>query len=155
VTVGSCTRIDPNVGNGGFCGETLGGFDLVFAPRWHFDVEGALGYSSRSTSGFEDLGSEEASGGCYAALRAMFGYDFSPLFFVRLGAQTRETYPLNRVAPGVHATADIGTRAFGRLEFGLRGLIGADGVIASNGTDQASFLVLAYGAAVLLRYVSP
>jgi hypothetical protein len=154
-TAGSCTRIDPNVGNGGFCGEALGGFDLVFAPRWHFDVEGAFGYSTESTSGFEDLGSEEASGGWYAALRAMFGYDFSPLFFVRAGAQTRETYSLNRVAPGVHATADIGTRAFGRLEFGLRGLIGADGVIASNGPDHSSFLVVAYGASILLRYVSP
>ncbi len=90
------------------------------------------------TQGDINLGVGQASGGGYVVVRALFGHDFSPLFFAHGGAQMRTTYTFDRVAPGFQAVFDIGTRIGDHGELGFRGFVGLDGLTTEADPDRQS-----------------
>jgi hypothetical protein len=159
LTPGSCARPDANVGATGFCGEALVGFDGAFGTsRWRYTLEAGAGIMPQASQGYPDIGWSQSSGGGYAVLRGMLGYDFTPVFFTHVGAQTRVTYSNNWTAPGVYAVVDLGsrTRLFsGRLEFGTRTFLGEDGIGWGGGPagGNAETFTVAYGEQFFARYL--
>jgi hypothetical protein len=106
-------------------------------------VEAGVGYMHPSWAGYPDLGFTQASGGAYAVLRGLVGYDFTSLFFGQLGAEVRVTYlthGLDWAAPGVQGIIELGTRLFvpgvaffaPGIEVGVRELIGCDGIVSAG-----------------------
>jgi hypothetical protein len=151
---GSCVRDDDNVGGTGFCGEVFGGLAFQMGrwdhppERWRLGLELGVGYMHPSSAGYADLGLTQASGGGYAVVRGMIGYDWTSLFYGQIGAQMRVTYftdGLDWVTPGVQAVGELGTRFFvpdtrffdAGVEVGVRELVGCDG-IASAGLGEGN-----------------
>jgi hypothetical protein len=152
---GACIR-DGEVAGGGSCGELSIGTDVPLPARFRFGAELGVGFMSSVTSGDPMFGVSKSSGGpAYGALRVMLGYDFTDLFFVRSGPQTRATFAFGKMTTGVQLAVDLGTRVstfrlHNRLEVGLRSYLGFDGV-AATATPKWS-TDFCFGTTVLLRY---
>jgi hypothetical protein len=155
--VGSCTRVDSNVGRSGFCTEGFVGLAFTFPLHFHVDIEAGGGWLGASSIGDPTFGVAYASGGPYVALRAMLGTDLTSLFFWRVGAQGRlfTLDALNRANAGAQLVGDLGTRVR-RFEFGTRGVLGVDGVNeGGNGGGNSWAPALTYGISLFARYVTP
>jgi hypothetical protein len=149
--IGSCTRHDAKVGAAGMCGDVVPlGLDVPLRMPFHFSVEGAFGAMSQVLSG-DNLGVLRSGGGAYMALRPLFGYDVTRLFFVRAGPQLRVAWSLGNAAPGVMGLIDLGTRIFSRVEIGPRGFLGVDDVISVDSRGAHHGFAFAFGATLLAR----
>jgi hypothetical protein len=155
--VGSCTRVDSNVGRSGFCAEGFVGLAFTFPLRFHVDIEAGGGWLGASSIGDPNFGVAYASGGPYVVLRAMLGTDLTSLFFWRVGAQGRlfTLDALDRANAGAQLVGDLGTRVR-RFEFGTRGVLGIDGVNeGGNGGGNSWAPAPTYGISLFARYVTP
>jgi hypothetical protein len=129
-------RIDDRVGASGVCGEAYLGGDILTHIRAlaAFRVEGGIGWTMGVTSGDRDYGTSTSSGGPYLAIRGLFDFDITQLFFVRVGPEVRGSF--SPVAPGIYGVVDVGTRVGEHFELGLRSHIGAEGVVRSDSSTQ-------------------
>lgn len=124
--------------------------------HFHFGIEAGVGLTPHVTSGDPSLGLSESSGGLRPLGRAYLGWDFTELFFTRLGGELRVADPFGALVGGPDWLLELGTRICNHFETGLRGTVGQDRV-ASSGLDVASTtrLTLVYGTSVFLRLVIP
>jgi hypothetical protein len=157
--VGTCARIDSNVGLSSFCTEGFIGLALTPISRFHIDFEAGGGWLGASLSGDPSFGVAYSSGGPYVVVRAMAGSDLTPLFFWRAGVQTRLFMidAVERANAGVQLVGDLGTRVW-RFEIGTRGVLGFDGVNEGgiNDTSGHSWAPApTYGLSLFARYVTP
>jgi len=157
--VGTCARIDSNVGLSSFCTEGFIGLALTPSSRFHIDLEAGGGWLGASLSGDPSFGVAYASGGPYVVVRAMAGTDLTPLFFWRAGVQTRLFMidAVERANAGVQLVGDLGTRVW-RFEIGTRGVLGFDGVNEGGINDTSGHSWAAaptYGISLFARYVTP
>jgi hypothetical protein len=166
-SLGSCGRIDPNVGGAGACGDATLGLTLLLGttstpdPKtyrgWRLGFELGVGANQSTTQGYPDLGLAQSSGGMSALFRALVGYDWTPLFFIQTGAQTRMTSSLSGAMPSADWILELGTRIFtASWELGVRQQVGVDDV-ASGGRDLTNgwTSAFAYGTTAFTRVLVP
>ncbi len=154
VGVGACWRQDPLVPGSGTCGDFFIGIDAPIPGRFRLTLEGGVVQTVRAQTGpvLPFNGTSHVSGGTYFATRFFIGYDWTRLFFMRLGWELHATAETELAEMWL---AEMGTRIFGHLEVGLRAKLGFEGVRSqtfTSGRDESGHgIAFAQGVLVFVR----
>ncbi|MFO0587448.1 MAG: hypothetical protein U0441_07910 [Polyangiaceae bacterium] len=158
-SVGTHARRDADVGASSALVDVGVGLDVPFhlgTEPFRFDAELAFGWVDGVSTGALV---ERSTGGFFAAIRPMFGHDFTRDFFVRAGFELTMSWPHATWTPGFRGLLDLGGRlspSIGSvtfpLELGTRLALGGDGMQTSSADKQESGLAFSYGGSVFVRW---
>jgi hypothetical protein len=152
--LGSCTRLDSNIGSSGLCGEVGPSVDLPFATSWRATVDLGFGGAPYLSAGDPSCGVSRSVGGFYVSPRLLLGYDVTSHLYVRGGGEALFSPSPDQWS--AHAVVELGTSVPGTwwcgstsdFELGLRPYVGRDGV---QTTGASNTWIAGYGGTVVVR----